>query len=229
VATRRRRDPGHNSTLSPFLTVVGLVFGALLGFTVVVSWQQFSSAEENVSHEASTLTTMYRQTVGMPDPERTKLREQLRNYATAVEGSDWEALDSSGRNDGARAAITEMYRLLGTQPNVSANPINSEFLDQLTVLANDRNQRVLDAQPRIPLLLWAGLLSGGLVLVAITGFMRLDNRFGHLVLSSAIAILLGLLLFVVYWLDHPFGTQVGVTPEPFRHSLEVFDVIDRGT
>lgn len=31
----------HNSTLSPFLTVVGLVYGALLGFTVVVSWQQF--------------------------------------------------------------------------------------------------------------------------------------------------------------------------------------------
>lgn len=35
----------HNSTLSPFLTVVGLVYGALLGFTVVVSWQQFSSAQ----------------------------------------------------------------------------------------------------------------------------------------------------------------------------------------
>jgi hypothetical protein len=34
--------PQHNSTLSPFLTVVGLVFGALLGFTVVVSWEQFA-------------------------------------------------------------------------------------------------------------------------------------------------------------------------------------------
>ncbi len=88
------------------MTVVGLVFGALLGFTVVVSWEQFSSAEANVAHEASTLTTMYRQTVGMPDPERTKLREQLRKYAEAAEGPDWEALDSSGKGDGARSAIT---------------------------------------------------------------------------------------------------------------------------
>ncbi len=52
----------HNSTLSPFITVVGLVYGALLGFTVVAGWQQFSSAGVVVANEASTLTTMYWQT-----------------------------------------------------------------------------------------------------------------------------------------------------------------------
>lgn len=50
-----------NLNVSPFLTVVGLVYGALLGFTVVVSWQQFSSAGAVVASEASTLT-MYGQT-----------------------------------------------------------------------------------------------------------------------------------------------------------------------
>ena len=59
---------GHNSTLSPFLNCVALVYGPLLGFTVV-AWGHFSSAEANVAHKASTLTTMYRQTVGMPVPE----------------------------------------------------------------------------------------------------------------------------------------------------------------
>jgi Protein of unknown function (DUF4239) len=221
--------PQHNSTLSPFMTVVGLVFGALLGFTVVVSWQQFSSALANVAHESSTLTTMYRQTVAMPDPERTQLREQLRKYATAVEGPDWGAQDSNGQSADARSAITEMYRLLGSQPNASSNPVNGEFLSQLTVLANDRNQRVLDAQRHIPPILWAGLIFGGGVLVSLTGFMRLDSRIGHVILSSAVAILLGLLLYIIYWLDHPFGTEVGVTPEPFRHAVQVFDFVDRGS
>ena len=40
--------------------------------------------------------------------------------------------------------------------------------------------------------------------------------------SGAVALLLGLLLFLVYCLDHPFGTQIGITPAPFEHSLEVF-------
>jgi ABC-type Na+ efflux pump permease subunit len=39
LANHALSDAGkeHNSTLSPFLTVVGLVYGALLGFTVVVA------------------------------------------------------------------------------------------------------------------------------------------------------------------------------------------------
>jgi hypothetical protein len=77
---------GHNGALSPFLTCVGLVYGALLGFVIVVAWEQFSSAEANVSNEASTVITMYRQTVGMPVPEQTQMRELLRKYAKAVEG-----------------------------------------------------------------------------------------------------------------------------------------------
>ena len=48
-------------------------------------------------------------------------------------------------------------------------------------------------------------------------------------LLSAVAVLLGLLLFIVFWLDHPFGNQLGVTSEPFEQSLSVFDSIDRGT
>jgi Na+/proline symporter len=219
--------PQHNSTLSPFLTVVGLVFGALLGFTVVVSWEQFSSAKANVAHEASTLTTMYRQTVAMPDPERSQLRGQLRTYATAAASQDWQSGDSNALGADARPAISEMYRLVGGAPDASSNPVNSQFLSQLTVLANDRNQRVLDAEARIPAVLWGGLIFGGVVLVALTGFMRLNHNVGHMILSSAIAILLGLLLFIIYWLDHPLGVDVGVTPKPFQQALQVFDLIDQ--
>jgi hypothetical protein len=48
-------------------------------------------------------------------------------------------------------------------------------------------------------------------------------------LLGAVAVLLGLLLFIVFWLDHPFGNQLGVTSEPFEQSQNAFDSIDRGT
>src|SRR6478672_9574493 len=92
LADRTLEQPvaeGHNGALSPFLTCVGLVYGALLGFTIVVAWEQFSSAETNVSNEASTLTTMYRQTVGMPVPEQAQIRDLVRKYTKAVEGPKW--------------------------------------------------------------------------------------------------------------------------------------------
>ena len=217
-------DAGHNGALSPFLTCVGLVYGALLGFTIVVAWEQFSSAEANVSNEASTLTTMYRQTVGMPGPEQTRMRQLLRNYTTAVAGPEWEkAVRAGGGIEGARDALNEMYRVLGIeQSNVESNPISQRFLDKVDTLASERNQRILDAKPRIPGLLWTGLLFGGVVLVALGGFIHLGSKRAHLLLLSAVAVLLGLLLFVVFWLDHPFGNQLGVTSEPFEQTLNRF-------
>jgi hypothetical protein len=234
VADRTLTKPvseGHNGSLSPFLTCVGLVYGALLGFTIVVAWEQFSSAEANVSNEASTVTTMYRQTVGMPVPEQTQMRELLRNYAKAVEGPEWQnAIRAGTGTEGARDALNDMYRVLGgEQSSAASNPISQKFLDQLTTLASERNQRILDSKPRIPGLLWTGLIFGGVVLLGLGGFMRLGSARGHLVLLSAVAVLLGLLLFIVYWLDHPFGNQLGVTSAPFEQSLSVFDSIDRGT
>ena len=59
--------------------------------------------------------------------------------------------------------------------------------------------------------------------------MRLESTRGHLIVLSAVAVLFGLLLFVVYWLDHPFRMQLGITSAPFEQSLSVFDAIDRGT
>lgn len=225
----RDTRPEHNSVLSPFLTVVGLVYGALLGFTVVVGWQQYLSAQTNVSNEASTLVTMYRQTVAMPQPEQTQVREQLRAYAAAVQGPEWGREEFGPISNNGRHALTEMYRIVGTAKSDStAAPINSQFLSQLATLTSDRSARILNSSPRIPVLLWSALIFGSLVLITLASFMRLKNGRAHMILVGTVTVLLALLLFLVFMLDHPYG-PVGVTPQRFSHAVMVFDLIDRGT
>ncbi len=126
------------------------------------------------------------------------MRELLRKYTTAVQ-AEWDSQGSDAASGTARAAITDMYRVLGKQqpPTVASNPINVEVRDQLNVLTSQRNTRVLDAKPRIPGLLWGGLLFGGVLLIGLIGFTRLDDRRNHMIVSSAIAVLLGLLLCAV--------------------------------
>jgi hypothetical protein len=128
-------------------------------------------------------------------------------------------------------AITDMYRVLGEQqpPDDTSNPINAEVRDQLNILTSQCNTRVLDAKPRIPGLLWSGLLFSGVLLIGLTWFTGLESRRNHMILSSAIAVLLGLLLFLIYWLDHPFGRRLGVTPASFDYTIQVFDGVDGGT
>lgn len=218
----------QTGSLSPFLTTVALVYGALLGFTVVVAWEQFSSAEVNVTNESSTLATMYRQTVGMPAPDQARMRGLLRDYTAAVK-AEWDSQGTSSASATARTAITDMYRVLGQQQSPTADPINAEIRQQVNVLTSQRNTRILEAKPRIPGLLWTGLLFGAILLIGLIGFTPLGNLLSHMILSSAIAILLGLLLFLIFWLDHPFGRQLGVTPASYDYAVQVFDGVDEGT
>lgn len=159
------------------------------------------------------------------------MRVLLRKYTGSVAGPEWESAIHEGiGTESARDALNDMYRILGNEKSdVASSPISQKFLDQLGTLASQRNQRILDAKPRIPGLLWTGLLFGGVVLLGLGGFMRLGSVRAHLLLLGAVAVLLGLLLFIVFWLDHPFGNYLGVTSEPFEQSLSVFDSIDRGT
>lgn len=223
ILPMRRYGKESNPAIASFLTVVGFIYGALLGFTVVATWEHFSSTQVVVSGEASALTTMYRQTVAMPEPERTEVQELLRKYAGAVAGPEW----NRQRNDGARAAITRMYRTVGRQqPNVAAKPINQQFLNQLSVLASDRNERIVGTKPRIPALMWAGLILGAVVLVAFTGFLRMASTVGHVIVSGTVAVLLGVLLCVVFQLDHSYATDQRITSGPFQHALDIFDSVD---
>lgn len=226
---RAARGGELKAPLAPFITTVALVYGALLSFTVVVAWEQFSSAEANVASEASTVATMYRQTVALPAPEQAKVRQLLRTYATAVQ-DEWT---DQGRGEAAataRTTITDLYRVLGDRQAAQAsNPIAGEMLGRVTTLTSQRDIRILDARPRIPGLLWTGLIFGGAVLISLTGFLPMEVRRAHVALCAAVATLLCLLLYIVFWLDHPFGYQVGVTPAPFVQSQQVFDAVDHGT
>ncbi len=213
----------HNSTISPYLSVIGIVYGALLGFTVVVSWQQYTAAKAVVVAEATSLTTLYRQTAAMPEPERAQMRALLRTYTTD-EGVEWDQQPGNATH----TTLVQMYRLVGDQPpGVASNPVNGAFLSELTELASHRTMRRIETQPHIPAPLWAGLIAGAIVLTTLTAILRIGSRAAHAALMSTIATLLGLLLWIVFTLDHPSGSEV--TSASFRHALKVFDVIDHAT
>ena len=146
----------------------------------------------------------------------------------ALQGPKWGKQEFGEISNTGRAALTQLYRIVGEPQPGASSPINQEFLSQVTVLASDRSTRILDSKPRIPPLLWCALIFGSVVLILLTSFMRLRNNRAHVLLVSVVTVLLSLLLYLVFVLDHPFG-PMGVTSHPFAHAVEVFDLVDSGT
>ena len=70
---------------------LGVLYAVLLGFAVIVVWERFSAAENDVAQEAGAVATIYRLADGIGVGPGTALRDKLTGYLKAVIVEDWPA------------------------------------------------------------------------------------------------------------------------------------------
>jgi hypothetical protein len=129
----------------------------------------------------------------------------------------------------ARHLVAEIYRVFGKlKPAEAASPISVEFLRTFSIVAADRNRRTLEAEERLPKILWLVLLLGAAIVIAMTFFLYMQVFWLHYVLSAAMAVLIGMLLIMTYLLDKPFTGPLALDASSFEHSLGVYDSVDAG-
>ena len=69
----------------------GLVYAVLLGLLTVATFQTTKDLQDHVAGEASSLSTMYHSADGYPEPLRSQLKSELRDYTRYVIEKDWPA------------------------------------------------------------------------------------------------------------------------------------------
>jgi hypothetical protein len=69
----------------------GLVYAVLLGLMIVATFQNTKDLQDHIAAEASSLSTIYTTADAYPEPLRSELRAQLRDYTHYVLNKDWPA------------------------------------------------------------------------------------------------------------------------------------------
>src|SRR6516225_1160463 len=69
----------------------GLFYAVLLGLLVVATFQITKDLQDHIAMEASSLSMIYRGAESYPEPLRSELRSQLRDYVHYVLEKDWPA------------------------------------------------------------------------------------------------------------------------------------------
>src|SRR4051812_37915502 len=73
-----RRLEQHNDVAGFIYSVIGVIYGVLIAFIVVVVWEHHTAAEQAVQNEANAVIQIYRDAEAFPDPFRGALRNDLR-------------------------------------------------------------------------------------------------------------------------------------------------------
>jgi hypothetical protein len=162
-------------------------------------------------------------------PEKgEEMRKLLHEYAEGVVG-DWEHFRETAQGSAkARVTVDRIIHVFGTlTPATKAREIiAAQFLQTFSQLMTDRNKRLLQASESLSWIMWVAVAGGGIVTVGMSFVLFMDKPVPHVVMTSVLSALIGLLLFLMVVLNRPFVGPLGVQPEPFEASLHLFDQID---
>lgn len=220
---------GHNEVLSPIYATAGVIYAVLIGFLVIAVWENYDAAKANAAEEASILTTMYRETSGMPSAEQQVMREHIVKYTEAVVNKEWALQVHGGASQAARKEVAAMYREYNTlSPTVALLPINADFLTNIDKFADDRNRRTLQSEEKLPGVLWFAIILGSVITVGMSFFIYMERKWPHIIMSSIFGVLIGSLLLLTTIFNQPFQGPLAIDSAAFEHSLSVYKSVDQG-
>jgi uncharacterized protein len=195
----------------------GVVYAVLLGLLVVATFQITKDLQDHIAMEASSLSTMYRSTDAYPEPLRSELRGQLRDYTHYVIEKEWPAhrhVRVLVGGDHRLQAIRQ--QLFSFEPKTaSQGEIHREMLRYFNAMNVARDQRQGAVFSSIPDVLWYVLLIGALVTIVFLWMLHMD-LLPQILFGGITAIFLGIMMFLIYAMDHPLQGAVSVGPDAFQ-------------
>jgi len=203
---------------------VGVIYAVLLGFAVIVVWQKFSEAENDVALEAGAAATIYRLSNGIKGASGTALHESMTAYLRSAISEDWPAMKRGHGSAAVTRALSDLYaELLRYEPNDSAgSAVFAEMLHQLDFVTQARRTRVVMAAGIVPGIVWLVLFGGAFITIAFTFFFGTANLRAQSIMTGALSALILSGLLVIIAIDHPFAGSVQVDPGPLATVLADF-------
>jgi peptidoglycan/LPS O-acetylase OafA/YrhL len=223
VPARFREESRQHA--DPVWAIAGGAFGLLLGFMVVLLWEDLQEAQAAVQAEASDLVNLYELSFGLPasaNPEG--LRGRIVAYVQSLVDEEWDALGRHQADPGSQRIIDQIWRsYVELEPSIGSESISyGESITRLEEIQEARDRRINAATNRVPGALWAVLLGGVALIVAMACFTGSDDREAHLLTVTALVVSLAAVLFLIRIFNNPFQGHVRADPEPMERALEHF-------
>jgi hypothetical protein len=226
LATRRK----HNEFVGFNIALVGVVFAVLLAFVAVAAWESFGKAGDIAADEASLTGDLFRDANEMPEPMKTELVGDIRDYVSIALTKEWAAM-AQGANFGDEgwAPLFKFHHdLIGLK---TSDPVQvaifSETLYRLNSLYDARRNRILASQDHINPMVWSVVILGAAITIAFTYLYGMESFVMHLFMTGASAASLALVIVLILAFDYPFRGEVQIAPDGFenvRHNMKLAGV-----
>ena len=203
---------------SQMLGVVASLFGLLLAFVIVIEYQNFGSAQDNVGQEADSLAAITRDTDALAPAQAALVHVAIGTYVRAVVTDEWPRLREGQASAQASADVDHIYAALEAAKPTSpqATAFYNDSVKQLNEALIARRERLSTASGGIPSLVLSLILVGAFVILGYVMLVGSRSFWFHLIGACSIALVVALSLVVLVDLSYPFSGSLVVSSDPFQ-------------
>jgi hypothetical protein len=202
--------------------VVGVFYAVLLAFVVIAVWEEYRGTEAAVRNEAKAVVDLHHVTFAFPVESGTVIRERLVTYTDHVRKFEWPSMARGRASDHVGEDLEELSTaVFHMEPqNLKELAHYQNALRLLTVIADNRGERIDSANGSVPLLLWFVLIVGGIITLGYPAFFGASNRLAQTLMTATLAALVALSLLLALALDYPFTGDEKISVLPFDAALQ---------
>lgn len=208
----------HNEVTGFLFLAIASFYALLLSFIVLVVWEQLNETIGIVSKEGSTAMTLYRDIKYYPDTVRSKpLKTAYLNFVFDVVDDEFPGMARMERaretSESFDLVFVRMAQLDPKTPMESM--LVAEMMTQLNTLAADRGQRMTTMEVEIRPPLWMPIILGALITLLCAMYLDIERLRMHFILTALLGAFIGMFLFVIVVLDHPYSGVFGLKPDSY--------------
>lgn len=219
---RRQDFIAHNEVGGVIMAVSGTLYAVVLGFLTVVVWEHYLEARQLVVMESDADIDVWHTAAGLAPDVRTRVRADMIRYAHIMTDREWPLM-RQGRSDEIAAAIS-MDAIDATATfvpaNMSQSNAQSATLGQLTTMHDARQQRIAINAVGVSWFEWLILLIGATCIVCFCWLFGLRNARTQLLMTATVATIIVSTLVLLFELQYPFRSDVGIGPEAWNGAVE---------
>jgi hypothetical protein len=218
-------EPNHTGSA---LAALGTGFAILTAFVLLLAFQSYGNAKRSADDEAGAVQEQYYVAGLFPAAPGRMLQGELICYGRAVVNDEWPRMRHRQRSpvvDEWTVALARDIRPVLSRGLEQSSQM-SEWFDQRAVREDGRRERLQEAAPFVPPLLWVALLLGAAVLgVYLLTFANPAIRLPfQLTVIGALAVITAMNLSVIRFLDRPYENVAGsIKPSAMRQALSVIE------
>ena len=223
----------HNDVAGFIYAALGVIYAVILALVVIAVWEEYRAASETVEQEANAAADIFWLANQLPEPRGTHVQELVRSYAEEVINREWPLMEQGQtplmtQEEGTPAGWTIIddlrESLQNFEPRTKADEqLYAEGLDQIQRLGDARRMRLVAAEEGVPGVLWSVLIFGGVAAVGFTYLFGLESTWAHRLMVGTLAAVIGLVLFTVGAMEHPFSGGARIGSGAFELILERFE------